>query len=43
MHPPDAHTQRNTESILGADSVSNFLLENGILVLQSGIFSRCAG
>ena len=28
VHPPDEHTQRNTESTLGADSVmSNFLLK----------------
>ena len=27
VHPPDAHTQRNTESTLGTDSVSNFLLK----------------
>ena len=27
VHPPDEHTQRNTESTLGADSVSNLLLK----------------
>eukprot|EP00964_Phaeocystis_antarctica_P078104 scaffold48561_cov71-Phaeocystis_antarctica.AAC.2 len=39
VHPPDAHTHRVN---IGGRQRVQFAIENGILVLQTAIFFRCA-